>query len=278
MTVVRRTISSVLRNLVLIVFALMIIIPIWMMFVSAFRQTVSILSYPPVFWPKDGNLDNFQEIFTMQNGVFFHWFKNSVIVSGTTTILIVFLSTMASYAFAKRHFPGSKLLFATIIGTQMIPAAATLIPRYLLINSLGWANTYYGLIVPNIASALGIFLMTQFIKDIPDDLIEVSRIDGASEYRIFFSIIVPCVLPSISLLSIFSFTGCWGELTWPLIVVSSSSMRTLPLGIASMKDLKSNITGPIMAATLASFLPVLIAFMFARDKFIAGMMVGAVKG
>ena len=267
-----------IRVLCLTLLALAFILPIWMMFVSAFRQTNRILSYPPVLWPSDGNLNNFRELFTMQDGAFFRWFLNSVFVCGGNTILVLILAAMASYAFAKREFPGKKLLFPAIIGTQMIPQVATLIPLYLIVSKLGWNNTYAGLILPDVASAFGVFLMTQFMRDIPDSLLEAARIDGASEYGIFARIVLPVVVPSISLLAIFNFTQKWGALTWPLIVTSSVKMRTLQLGIACMKDLTSNVSGPIMAASLASFLPVLIAFLFARDKFMAGMMLGAVKG
>ena len=268
----------VIRVLCLTLLALTFLLPVWMMFVSAFRQTNRILSYPPVLWPSDGSLNNFRELFAMQDGAFFRWFLNSVLVCGGNTVLMLILSTMASYAFAKREFPGKKLLFPAIIGTQMIPQVATLIPLYLIVSRLGWNNTYAGLILPDIASAFGVFLMTQFMRDIPDSLLEAARIDGAGEYGIFARIVLPVVVPSLSLLAIFNFTQKWGALTWPLIVTSSVSMRTLPLGIACMKDLTSNVSGPIMAASLASFLPVLVAFLFARDQFMAGMMLGAVKG
>ena len=272
------TCVQVLRVLCLALLALAFALPIWMMFVSAFRQTSRILSYPPVLWPADGNLDNFRELFAMQDGAFFRWFLNSVLVCGGNTALVLLLCSMASYAFAKRDFPGRRILFPAVIGTQMIPQVATLIPLYLIVSGLGWNNTYAGLILPDVASAFGVFLMTQFMRDIPDSLLEAARIDGAGEYSLFARIVLPVVVPSVSLLAIFNFTQKWGALTWPLIVTSSVRMRTLPLGIACMKDLTSNVSGPIMAASLLSFLPVLAAFLLAREKFMAGMMLGAVKG
>lgn len=270
--------SKVLKYLVLTLAALCFVVPIWMMFVSAFRQTTNILSYPPKFWPDDGNFDNFIKIFTMQKGVFLRWFWNSVVVSGANTLLVVAVSAMAGYAFAKRNFPGRNALLMTVVATQMIPAVATLIPQYLLISRMGMVNSYEGLVLPSVASAFGVFLMTQFMRDIPDAVLEAAEIDGAGAYGTFARIVLPIVMPTVSLLAIFNFTQQWGSLTWPLIIVTQSAMRTLPLGIASLKDLSGNVSGPIMAGTLVSFVPVLIAFLCARERFIAGMTLGAVKG
>ena len=274
----KAVVYKVLKYVLLTLAALCFVVPIWMMFVSAFRQTTNILSYPPKFWPNDGNWDNFTEIFTMQKGVFLRWFWNSVVVSGLNTILVVVISALAGYAFAKRSFPGKNALLVTIIATQMIPAVATLIPQYLLVSRMGLVNTYSGLLLPSVANAFGVFLMTQFMREIPDAVLEAAEIDGANAYGTFNRIVFPMVMPTVSLLAIFNFTQQWGSLTWPLIIVTQGTMRTLPLGIASMKDLSGSVSGPIMAGSLVSFVPVLIAFLCAREKFIAGMTLGAVKG
>jgi multiple sugar transport system permease protein len=274
----KRNLPGIIKHLVLITVSLCFIVPIWMIFVSSFRQTAGILSYPPVFWPTDGSLDNFKYIFSMQDGVFPRWFLNSVITAGGNSLMVLVLSCMAGFAFAKRTFPLKNILLAVIISTQMIPGVVLLIPQFLLATELNMVNRFSGLIFPSAASAFGVFLMTQFIRNIPDALIEAAEIDGANPYSIFLRIVVPVTAPSISLLAIFNFTGQWGQLTWPLIIINTSTMFTLPLGIAAMKDLNGNVNGPIMAATLISFLPVLVAFLCAREKFIAGMTVGAVKG
>jgi multiple sugar transport system permease protein len=213
----------------------------------------------------------------MQNHVFMRWFLNSVIVAGGNTLLVLVLSSMAGFAFAKRKFPGENILFMLIIATQMIPAVVTLIPQFLLVSKLSMVNRFSGLILPGIANAFGVFLMTQFMRDIPDAIIESAQMDGCSPYSIFIRIIIPIIIPTLSLLAIFNFTQQWGSLTWPLIIVSRGAMRTLPLGIASMKDLTGSVSGPIMAASLLAFIPVLIAFLCARERFIAGMTLGAVK-
>jgi multiple sugar transport system permease protein len=273
----KKTVYTIIKYLILTLAACCYVGPIWMMGVSAFRQTTNILSYPPVFWPHDGNLDNFRSVFTMQNGVFYKWFTNSVITAGSHTILMLTLSSMAAFAFAKRKFPGKNILLTIVISTQMIPAVATLIPQFLLVSRLSMVNKYTGLVLPSVASAFGVFLMTQFMRDIPDTLIEAAEIDGCNPYRTFLGIVIPIATPSMSLLAIFNFTQQWGSLTWPLIIISRGSMRTLPLGIASMRDLTGSVTGPIMAASLLSFIPVFIAFLCARERFIAGMTLGAIK-
>ncbi|MDR1420344.1 MAG: carbohydrate ABC transporter permease [Treponema sp.] len=275
---IRKCLAVTVKHLVLAAAVICFLGPIWMMFVSAFRQTANILSYPPKLWPDDGNFSNFIHVFSMQNGVFGKWFFNSVIVAGGNTIIVLLLSTMAGFAFAKRDFPLKKMLFTAVIATQMIPSVATLIPQFLLISKFSMVNRYSGLILPCVASAFGVFLMTQFMRDIPDAILEAAEIDGCGVYGTFMRIVVPIIVPTMSLLAIFNFTQQWGSLTWPLIVVSKGSMRTLPLGIASMKDLTGSVSGPIMAATLLSFIPVLIAFLCARERFIAGMTLGAVKG
>jgi multiple sugar transport system permease protein len=269
---------SFLKYFLLMIMAVIFLGPIWMLVVSSFRKTASILSYPPVFWPVDGNLDNFKQIFTMQNGVFGRWFINSIIVAGGNSLIVLVLSSMAAFAFAKRRFPLRNLLLSIVIATQMIPAVATLIPQFLLVTRFGMVNSYGGLIIPGVANAFGVFLMTQFMKDVPDAILEAAAIDGCNPYGVFIRVVIPIMIPSMSLLAIFNFTQQWGSLTWPLITISKGAMRTLPLGIASMRDLSGTVSGPIMAATFLSFIPVFIAFLCAREKFIAGMTLGAVKG
>ena len=245
---------------------------------SSLLETNAIISYPPKFWPKGGSVNNYVEVLTMQGGAYMRWMANSLFVSGANTILVILVAAMAGYAFAKRKFPGRSVLLNIVIATQIIPSVTTLIPLFLIVSKLGWVNTYKSLIFPGVANAFGVYMMTQFMKDIPDSLLEAATIDGCGEYGKFFKIVMPITVPQLSLLAIFNFTNQWGSLTWPLITVNETMMKTLPLGIASMKDLNGTLTGTIMAASMISFIPLLIAFIFASDKFIEGMTLGAVKG
>lgn len=274
----KKTVFSFGKVIALLSLAFIILFPFWQLLVSSFLDTSAIISYPPKFWPSGGSLDNYIEIFQMQNGVYWRWMFNSILVAGINTVLVLLLASMAGYAFAKRKFPGSKFLFNLVVATQIIPSVTTLIPLFLIIAKFGWVNSYKALIFPGVANAFGVYMMTQFMKDIPDALLEAATIDGCNQYGIFFKIVMPITVPQLSLLGIFNFTGQWGSLTWPLIIANETAMKTLPLGIASMKDLTGTLTGTIMAASVISFIPLLIAFIFASDKFIEGMTLGAVKG
>ncbi|MCI8977162.1 carbohydrate ABC transporter permease [Lachnospiraceae bacterium 54-11] len=276
--VIKRGIFSSLKTITLLLLALIILFPFWQLIVSSLLETNAIISYPPKFWPKGGSVNNYIEVLTMQGGAYMRWMANSLLVSGANTILVILVAAMAGYAFAKRKFPGRSVLLNIVIATQIIPSVTTLIPLFLIVSKLGWVNTYKSLIFPGVANAFGVYMMTQFMKDIPDSLLEAATIDGCGEYGKFFKIVMPITVPQLSLLAIFNFTNQWGSLTWPLITVNETMMKTLPLGIASMKDLNGTLTGTIMAASMISFIPLLIAFIFASDKFIEGMTLGAVKG
>lgn len=274
----KKTAQGFLRSLFMLLLVVIIAFPFWQLIVSSLLETNAIISYPPKFWPKGGSVRNYVEVMKMQNGAYFRWMLNSILVSGFNTVLVVLVATMAGFAFAKRNFPGKRILFTIVIATQIIPSVTTLIPLFLIISKLGWVNTYKSLIFPGVANAFGVYMMTQFMKDIPDSLLEAARIDGCTSYGTFFKIVLPITVPQLSLLAIFNFTQQWGSLTWPLITVNETMMKTIPLGIASMKDLNGTLTGTIMAASMISFIPLLAAFILASDKFIEGMTLGAVKG
>lgn len=276
--VMKRSFFSILRYLILICFAFIFLFPFYQLIISSFLQSDMIVSYPPKYWPTGGDLSNYVKVLTDKNGIYLRWMLNSFLVAALNTFFVILFSTMAGYAFAKRSFPGKNLIFTIVISTQIIPGIVTLIPQFLMISSIGWANTYQALAVPSMANAFGVFMMTQFMKDIPDSLIEAATIDGSGAYKTFFTIIFPVTMPQVSLLGIFTFMGSWGNYIWPSVVISSNQMKTLPLGISSMKDITGSLTGEIMAASVMSFIPLLIAFMIAKEKFIEGMTIGAVKG
>ncbi|MCD9025138.1 carbohydrate ABC transporter permease [Cohnella silvisoli] len=272
-----RRIVSCLKYGVLGTAAGLVLVPFWLLTVSSFRNTTSLLSYPPKLWPNDGSLSNYMTLFESKQYHFLNWLLNSVIVSGTSTALVLVTSALAGYAFAKRSFIGQKVLFVLVLSTLMVPGIVTLLPAYLIVDWLGWTNTYTGLIVPAIPSAFGVFLLTQFIRTIPKEIEESARLDGCGEYKTFWKIIFPMTTSALAVLAIFNFLGNWGELLWPLITVSEEKMKTLTLGIAGMKTRHAQTSGEMMAATFLSFIPLFILFLFAREKFIEGVTVGAVK-
>ncbi|WP_135546728.1 carbohydrate ABC transporter permease [Paenibacillus cymbidii] len=269
---------TALKFLLLIVASCAVVLPIWLLFVSSFRQTTNVLTYPPKLWPDDGDFANYRELFAGTRYQFGRWFLNSALVAGVSTAFCLLVSAMAGYAFARRTFPGKKTIFALILSTMMVPGIVTLIPGFLIVDRLGWTNSYWGLVVPTVASTFGVFLMRQFIQVLPSELEESARLDGCSDYGAFFKIILPMTAPSLGVLAIFHFIGNWGSLIWPLVITTEAKMQTLPVGIAGMKTFESNTSGTIMAATFLSFIPLFIVFLFAREKFIEGVTAGAVKG
>ncbi|MBP1993863.1 carbohydrate ABC transporter permease [Paenibacillus eucommiae] len=273
-----RLVREIARFAFLIVSALGILLPVWLLLVSSFRQTTNLLSYPPKLWPDDGDFSNYINLFTGNTYHFGRWFLNSAVVCGVGAVFMLLFCSMAGYAFAKKQFAGKQLLIALILATTMIPGIVTLIPSFLIVDKLGWTNSYLGLILPTIPNAFGVFMMMQFIRVLPGELLESAKLDGCGEYGMFFRIVLPIIQPSLGVLAIFHFILNWGSLLWPLIITTEEKMKTLPVAIAGMRSFGQVTSGEMMAATFLSFIPLFVVFLFAREKFIEGVTAGAVKG
>lgn len=269
---------SVPKYALLTITAAGILLPVWLLLVSSFRQTTNLLSYPPKLWPDDGSWANYAELFTGTTYHFGRWFLNSAIVCGIGAVCMLLVCSMAGYAFAKREFAGKKILLAAILATTMIPSIVTIIPSFLVVDKIGWTNSYLGLIIPTIPNAFGVFMMLQFIRVLPGEILESAKLDGCGEYRIFFGIVLPIIQSSLAVLAIFYFILNWGNLLWPLIITTEEKMKTLPVGIAGMRSFGQITSGEMMAATFLSFVPLFIVFLFARERFIEGVTAGAMKG
>lgn len=271
------TVGSVLKWIVLLVTLVSVLLPFWMLFIASLRGRAVIFEYPPTLWPYDATLENYKSLLD-SNHDFFAWLKNSVIVAVSGTLLSVLICMPAGYAFAKKKFPLKSVLYMLILATMMVPPAVTLFPTFLVVKSFGLINTLTGMFITTIASVFGMMLLKQHMEGIPDFILESARIDGAGEYRIFFGMVVPMSTSAIAILVIWCFMQHWNSLLWPLIIANSETIKTLPVGIAGMKS-QSNIPwNLIMAATMLSFVPVLVVFLFFRRKFIEGMTAGAIKG
>jgi multiple sugar transport system permease protein len=233
------------------------------------------MTYPPTLIPKNPSLDNYvQIIFTFQDGLFPRWFFNTVFTTAAITIGGLLLNTLAGYIFAKKEFYGRDVVFALLLSTMMVPGAVTLIPAFLMINKLGLFNTYWALIVPGLSSAFGVFMMRQFISSLPSELIEVSKIDGASELRIFWSIIVPLSIPGMAALGIFTVINAWNAFLWPLVVLRSNTMRTLVVGLATVQSEFNINYGLVMAGSVLTVLPLLILYALFQPYFVEGLRLG----
>ncbi len=247
---------------------------IWMISTS-FKSSESVFTFPPQWIPKHPTIEQYQALFREVN--FLQFFKNSVIVAIGITLFSLFLNSLGGYAFAKYRFPGREKIFALLLATMMVPGQITMIPVFLMLKSIGLINSYWGLIIPAGASAFGIFLMRQFITTIPSDLIESARIDGCSEFRIFWSIILPLCKPVLAALGIFTFMGSWNAFLWPLIVMIKENMYTLPVALANLSGQYATKFGLLMAGAVVVVAPVLIVFILAQRYVIKGVAVTGLK-
>lgn len=261
------------------IWALISLFPLYWMVTTAFKASGFVVSVHPQLIPTSLTLSHFSALF--QSGVL-RWTINSIVVAGTVTALQLLFASMAGYAFAKKQFPGKEVLFWTYISSMIIPIYALIVPLYRLMASWHLLNSYVGLILPGIAAPFGVFLMRQFIQTLPDELIESGRIDGCSEFGIYWRIIVPLAKPGLAVLGIFVFADQWSSFFWPLVITNSASKDVLTVGIASIQsfDVTSGVQdyGLLMAGATWSAIPMVIIFILFQRHFIRGVTLGALKG
>lgn len=262
---------------VLVLILIVAVLPLLWALSSSFKPVAEIFVYPPKLWPTHGTLQNFTDLF--KNVPFPRWLWTSLWVSILATALAVFFCSLGGYAFAKYHFPGQRVLFDIMFSSMMIPFAVILIPLFVEMAKIGWADTYVALIVPWVAPAFGIFMMRQFIiQAVPDQVIEAARIDGASEFGIFCRIVLPMVRPALGALAVWNFLNSYNSFLWPLVVLSSEEKFTLPLGLNSLVGTYSREYGLVMAGTILAAVPTILIFLALRKQLIEGLTVGSVKG
>jgi multiple sugar transport system permease protein len=209
---------------------------------------------------------------------FWRWVINSTIQAISVTAVIVATASMAGYALAKLPFRGSKLLFWLFILSMMLPFEAILVPLFLVVTRLGMVDTYAGLLLPLMAAPFAIFLMKQFIQTLPTELMDAARVDGASEPRIFWDVVIPLVRPGLAFLGIITFVAQWNLFVWPLVVTRSSEMRTLQVGLVLIREQEPLFFGLQMAAAVMAAIPVVVVFFAFQRYFLRGVTVGALKG
>jgi ABC-type glycerol-3-phosphate transport system permease component len=200
-----------------------------------------------------------------------------VIVASAVTVIKVIIDSMAGYAFAKMSFPGRDTLFLVVLMTLMVPFAATLIPLFIIVRDLRLTNSYLGLILPALASPIGIFMMRQFIESLPSDLENAARLDGCSEFQIFRRVILPLMKPGLVVLGVFTFMTQWTSYLWPLVINTREDMLTLTVGVQSLNSLFAVNWGVLSAGAVLSLLPLILVFLFLQRYFIAGSIAGALK-
>jgi multiple sugar transport system permease protein len=264
-----------LLYLALLVTSFLMVIPFYWSVGTSLKLEQFVFANPPQWWPSPLTLQNYLSVLTRIP--FPRYFLNSVFVAVMTTFAHVFFDTLAAYAFAKLTFPGRDKLFFILLLGLMVPFQVNLIPLYRIMATLNWTNTYLALIVPNLTSIFGIFMMRQFLMSIPNDLLDAGRIDGCDEFNVFWRIVLPLALPGIATLIILTFMGTWNDFLWPRIVTSSEALFTLPVGLAQLQMKNTSNVAQIMAGTVLTALPMILVFLFMQRQFIEGMTAGALK-
>lgn len=269
--------SSVIGNLIVWISAFLCLFPFYWALSSSFKTERDVFATPPQWWPTAPTLSAYTHL--LKRTHLTQWTFNSVLVSTITVVLIVALSCLAGYAFAHIPFKGKKVLFGLCIAMMLLPKYVMLIPLYKLMVKLKWMDTYQGLIIPEVANALpfGIFMVRQFMTGIPKEIFESARIDGCGQMRIFCRMAVPLSKPIIASLGILMFVRSWNDYMWQLIVVSSDSMRTLPLGLASLQQETVKMYAQILAGAMISAAPLILIFALFQKHFVRGIANGAVK-
>lgn len=248
---------------------------LWMLSVS-FMQPGEASVMPPPLLPSHATLANYHELFE-RAGMGRH-LLNSLLIATAITLLSLVLNLTAGYAFAKLHFAGRERLFRTLLGALVIPAQVAMIPLFLIMKWLGLVNSYGGVIVPAMATVFGIFLVRQYARSIPDELLEAARIDGAGEWRIFVTIVLPLLKPIVVTLAIFTFLGSWNDFMWPLIVLSDQAWQTAPVAIAGLSREHVQDNELMMAGSVVTIVPVLLLFLALQRYYLQGLLLGSVKG
>ena len=268
--------GRVLLFVALLAGAALVLLPFAYMVSTSFKSLDEVFKTPIQWLPKTLRWDNFTT--PLRDQPILHYFKNSILVAVSVTLLNLLTCSLAGYSFAKFRYPGRDLLFGTVLATMMIPLASMIIPLFIVVRDLGWVDSYWGLIIPAGTSAFGIFLMRQQMLTIPDDLLDAARLDGSSEPRIFVSIVLPMSRTALSSLAIFIFMWNWDSFFWPLLVATDDRYRTLPLGIALFESSYGTNYPQLMAVALLAMLPVLAVFLVLQKNFIEALTMSSVKG
>jgi len=276
-TSVREKASLFLMYLILIIVVVFTIAPLLFMTTASFMTAKQILRMPFSWIPEGLNWPNFVKAVAGNDGKFMfpRNIFNSILVAGTVTVTTVFLACMTGYGLAKFKFRGRTVVFMMIMATMMIPFEAIMIPLYLVTTKMGLQNSYGGLIIPFMVNAFGVFMMRQYLITFPDEFLEAARIDGMGEMRIFWSIIFPNSGPTIATLAILAFRAQWDNLLWPLLVVQSEKMKTIPLYIVKFTAEKHSDEGAMMAVALLASIPMFILFFTLSEYFVGGSAVYA---
>jgi ABC-type glycerol-3-phosphate transport system permease component len=267
---------QVVANALLLFAVFLLAMPFVYMITSSFKPGSDIFTIPIKIFPDSLYLGNYELLFGETS--FVRWFFNSAFVSGSRMVIAIMVSIMAGYAFAKFEFRFKTVLFLLVLGTITLPIYVLLVPLYNMMITLNWTDSYIALILPFTAQAIGVFLARQYLLSIPDDILDAARVDGASEWLVFWRIVFPLSRPVMAILGILFFTTSWNDYIWPLIVITQDAKFTVSLGLPTLLGPYRQEYGAIMAGSFLSTVPIIIIFLLAQRRFIEALTAGAVKG
>jgi multiple sugar transport system permease protein len=271
-----RFLKGLAVNSAVVLIGLIVVAPLAWMVSAAFMPRGTAQTLPPPLLPSAPTLENFRELFfRLRLG---RYFFNSAAISLTITGCSVLLNSMAGYAFAKLRFRGRAALLRLLLAALVVPLQVGMLPLFLLLKQFGLINSYWAVILPSMAGIYGIFMVRQYALSIPDSLLDAARLDGAGEFRLFFSIVLPVIRPVLATLAIFTFLSAWNDFMWPLVVLTGNDRFTLPVAVAILSSEHVQDAELMMAGSLVTLLPVLIVFAALQRQLICGIMMGSTRG
>jgi multiple sugar transport system permease protein len=272
----KRPATSIAVHALLVIGALVTLTPLLWMVSASFMPSGQASSFPPPLLPTRPTFQHYVDLFTRLNLA--RDFGNSLFITLSVTLFSLVVNSMAGYAFAKLRFGGREAVFKVLVAAMVIPAQVGMMPLFLMVKGMGLVNTPWGVMIPGLAGVFGIFMIRQFALSIPDDLLDAARIDGASEWRIYWTIVLPVLKPILVTMATFSFLSSWNDFMWPLIVLSNDARYTLPVALASLAGEHVQDTELMMAGSVLTVLPVLGVFLMMQRSYIQGVLMGSVKG
>jgi len=273
---VKRPWTSLVLHVLLALGAIATLFPLVWMISGSFMSTGEANSFPPRLFPQHPTWAQYAALFTRLD--IGRYFLNSVIVAGTATLVSLFVNSLAGYALAKLEFRGRDRIFRILVAGLVIPAQVSMLPLFLVLRQLGLVNTYAGAMIPAMATIFGIFLIRQYVVSVPGDLLDAARMDGAGEFRIYWSVVLPVIRPILATLAIFTFLSTWNDFLWPLVVLTDNAKYTLPVALAGLAGEHVQDTELMLAGSVVTVLPVLLMFGMLQRSYVTGIMAGTTKG
>lgn len=257
--------------------AFLFVLPYWYMFATSVMPRSQVYAETPYLIPRDITFRWYESLLTGTQIV--QWTVNTIVLAGITTVIVLLVDAMIAYSLTRLEWPGRKAVFSVIVASFMVPGIVNLVPVYIIVNELGLINNLLGVVLPATASPLGVFMLVQFFKDIPDELEEAARLDGFSRLRIFWAIILPLMRSALAALGLFIFIWTWNSFLWPLIILQREDMYTLPIGLVTLQD-TMGITEPgvVMTSAVIASLPLLLVFLLLQNHLVKAVeMQGTTK-